>query len=102
MNSVFEWVTEAIHTVSGVVWGWPAAMPLLAELGYTVWAPNLRGYGGTSRPGRVRDYRIRHLVDDVAGLIDAAGADTFVAGSAIFGSGDYAATIAAMRENIGA
>ena len=27
----------------------------------------------------------------------AAGADTFVAGSAIFGSSDYAATIAAMR-----
>jgi len=29
--------------------------------------------------------------------IAAAGADTFVAGSAIFGSGDYRATIAAMR-----
>jgi ribulose-phosphate 3-epimerase len=29
--------------------------------------------------------------------IAAAGADTFVAGSAIFGSGDYKATIAAMR-----
>jgi ribulose-phosphate 3-epimerase len=26
-----------------------------------------------------------------------AGADTFVAGSAIFGAGDYAATIAALR-----
>ena len=32
--------------------------------------------------------------------IAAAGADTFVAGSAIFGSGDYQATIAAMREQI--
>ena len=31
------------------------------------------------------------------GAIGRAGADTFVAGSAIFGSGDYAATIAAMR-----
>jgi ribulose-phosphate 3-epimerase len=30
--------------------------------------------------------------------IAAAGADTFVAGSAIFGSGDYAATIRAMRK----
>ncbi len=29
-----------------------------------------------------------------------AGADTFVAGSAIFGSGDYAATIAAMRAQL--
>lgn len=31
------------------------------------------------------------------GRIHSAGADTFVAGSAIFGSDDYAATIAAMR-----
>ena len=29
--------------------------------------------------------------------IAAAGADTFVAGSAVFGSNDYAGTIAAMR-----
>jgi ribulose-phosphate 3-epimerase len=35
------------------------------------------------------------------GEIRAAGADTFVAGSAIFGSDDYAATIAAMRAQIG-
>jgi len=34
------------------------------------------------------------------GEIAAAGADTFVAGSAIFGSDDYAATIAAMKEAI--
>jgi len=32
--------------------------------------------------------------------VAAAGADTFVAGSAIFGSKDYAATIAAMRAGI--
>jgi ribulose-phosphate 3-epimerase len=36
-------------------------------------------------------------VDNI-GQIAAAGADTFVAGSAIFGSDDYAETIAAMRE----
>ena len=35
-------------------------------------------------------------VDNIA-RIARAGADTFVAGSAIFGSGDYTATIAAMR-----
>lgn len=38
-------------------------------------------------------------VDNI-GEIAAAGADTFVAGSAIFGSDDYATTIAAMKENI--
>jgi len=34
------------------------------------------------------------------GRIAAAGADTFVAGSAIFGTPDYAATIAAMRREV--
>ena len=34
--------------------------------------------------------------------IAAAGADTFVAGSAIFGSDDYAATIATMKAEIAA
>lgn len=38
-------------------------------------------------------------VDNI-GEIAAAGADTFVAGSAIFGSSDYAATIAAMKKEI--
>ena len=38
-------------------------------------------------------------VDNI-GEIAAAGADTFVAGSAIFGSEDYVATIAAMKANI--
>ena len=38
-------------------------------------------------------------VDNI-GEISAAGADMFVAGSAIFGSDDYKATIAAMRDAI--
>jgi ribulose-phosphate 3-epimerase len=37
--------------------------------------------------------------DNIASIA-RAGADTFVAGSAIFGSGDYAATIKAMRAEI--
>lgn len=49
--------------------------------------------------------RIRLEVDggvkvDNIGRIYNAGADTFVAGSAIFGSDDYAATISAMRAQI--
>ena len=40
-------------------------------------------------------------VDNI-GAIARAGADTFVAGSAVFGSPDYAATIAQMRREISA
>lgn len=52
-------------------------------------------------------FDIRLEVDGGVGVnniadIGAAGADMFVAGSAIFGSDDYAATIAAMRENLDA
>ena len=51
------------------------------------------------------DREIRLEIDggvkvDNIGEIAAAGADTFVAGSAIFGSEDYAATIAAMKDEI--
>ena len=38
-------------------------------------------------------------VDNIA-AVAGAGADTFVAGSAIFGSGDYKSTIAAMRREL--
>ena len=38
-------------------------------------------------------------IDNIADAAQA-GADTFVAGSAIFGSDDYAATISAMREKL--
>ncbi len=53
---------------------WRFQMPLLAEMGYRAWAPNLRGYGKSGRPTSVSDYHIDKLVADVAGLIDASGA----------------------------
>src|SRR4051812_48112440 len=57
------------HAVS-----WRHQMPLLANMGYRVWAVNQRGYGRTSRPQRIADYALPHLIEDVAGLIDAAQA----------------------------
>ncbi len=77
------------------------------------------GYGGQSFIPYVMDKIrcVRALIDesgrdvrlevdggvkvDNIGEIFEAGADTFVAGSAIFGSDDYAATIAAMRDQLG-
>ena len=53
---------------------WRYQIPLLVRLGYLVWAPNQRGYGNSSRPKAIREYRMRELVADVAGLIDASGA----------------------------
>ncbi|MDR3498252.1 MAG: alpha/beta fold hydrolase [Parvibaculum sp.] len=63
-----------LHGFPESKFSWRAQLPLLAELGYTAWAPNLRGYGGSSRPRAVEAYRMEHLLADVAGLIDAARA----------------------------
>lgn len=57
------------HAVS-----WRLQMPVLAAMGFRVWAVNQRGYGRTTRPPRIADYALPRLLDDVAGLIDASGA----------------------------
>ncbi len=61
------------HAVS-----WRHQMPVLAAMGFRVWAVNQRGYGRTTRPGRVSDYAIPHLIADVAALMDASGARSTV------------------------
>ncbi|HMO42252.1 MAG TPA: alpha/beta fold hydrolase [Phenylobacterium sp.] len=54
---------------------WRHQISLLADLGFRVWAPDLRGYGETEpKPQDVASYRIEALLDDVAALIDASGA----------------------------
>ena len=53
---------------------WRYQLPLLADLGYEAWAPNLRGYGNSSRPQGVSAYALEYLLEDVAQLIDASGA----------------------------
>jgi pimeloyl-ACP methyl ester carboxylesterase len=61
-----------LHGFPECSFSWRYQLPLLAGLGYTAWAPNLRGYGRSSRPRRIQDYAMPHLLGDVAGLIDAA------------------------------
>ena len=63
-----------LHGFPELAFSWRYQMPHLAAMGYRVWAPNLRGYGASYRPGKVSDYRLTHLLDDVAALIDASGA----------------------------
>ena len=51
---------------------WRHQIGPLAQAGNRVWAPDLRGYGGTTRPTGIDAYRIEALMDDVTGLLDAA------------------------------
>lgn len=61
------------HAVS-----WRKLMPVLAGMGYRVWAPNQRGYGATTTPAERSAYSADKLLADVAGLIDAAAAKSVV------------------------
>lgn len=63
-----------LHGFPELAFSWRGQLPVLAELGYRAWAPDLRGYGGTDRPQGLSEYAIEKLMDDVAGLIDASGA----------------------------
>ena len=53
---------------------WRYQLPLLAHMGYRAWAPDLRGYGGSTRPLGVSAYALEQLLEDVAGLIEASAA----------------------------
>lgn len=63
-----------LHGFPELAYSWRFQMPLLARLGYRVWAPNLRGYGATDSPPQIEAYRLDLLVEDVAALIRASGA----------------------------
>ena len=67
-------VALLLHGFPESRFSWRFQIPLLAELGWHVIAPDLRGYGGSSRPPRKSDYQLAHLVEDAAALFDAVGA----------------------------
>lgn len=57
-------------------YSWRHQIPALANAGYRVVAPDMRGYGKTDAPEAVEDYDIKTLADDMAGVLDALGQDT--------------------------
>lgn len=63
-----------LHGFPELHYSWRYQMPMLANMGYKVWAPNMRGYGVSSKPRGVEAYRLDTLVQDIAGLIDISGA----------------------------
>lgn len=64
-----------LHGFPELHYSWRFQIPMLVEKGYRVWAPNMRGYGGSSKPATVRDYALDNLCADVAALIDTSGAE---------------------------
>jgi pimeloyl-ACP methyl ester carboxylesterase len=74
MAGAGERLALCLHGFPESSYSWRYQMPLLAQLGYRVWAPDLRGYGASSRPKGVAAYALENLEADVAALIEASGA----------------------------
>ncbi|GAA3515852.1 alpha/beta hydrolase [Dietzia aurantiaca] len=54
---------------------WRNQIDAIAAAGYTVAAPDMRGYGRSSKPDAVEDYIVTKLVDDCAVMVEALGHD---------------------------
>ena len=60
-----------LHGFPELAFSWRHQLPALAAAGYRAIAPDMRGYGGTDKPGQVADYTVQKLIGDVIGLMDA-------------------------------
>jgi pimeloyl-ACP methyl ester carboxylesterase len=67
---------------------WRHQIEPLVEAGYRVVVPDQRGYGASSKPSEVADYRVDHLCADLVGLLDNIGAD-----EALFVGHDWGALV---------
>ena len=77
-----------LHGFPELAFSWRHQLPALAAAGYRAIAPDQRGYGKTSVPSLVSDYRIETLIADIHGLLDALELD-----SAIFVGHDWGALL---------
>lgn len=71
-------VVVLTHGFPELAYSWRHQIPVLAEAGYHVLAPDQRGYGGSSRPDAIEAYNIRELTTDIVGLLDDVGAERAV------------------------
>ena len=68
-------VVVLAHGFPELAYSWRAQLPVLADAGYHVLAPDQRGYGGSSRPDAIEAYNIHELTADIVGLLDDVGAE---------------------------
>ncbi|MCV6972853.1 alpha/beta fold hydrolase [Mycobacterium bohemicum] len=71
-------VVVLAHGFPELAYSWRHQIPVLAEAGYHVLAPDQRGYGGSSRPDAIEAYNIHELTADLVGLLDDVGAERAV------------------------
>src|SRR6267143_5160664 len=54
---------------------WRNQVPALADAGFRVIVPDLRGYGRSDKPAEVDAYNLLFLAGDVLGVLDAVGVE---------------------------
>jgi pimeloyl-ACP methyl ester carboxylesterase len=59
-------------------YSWRHQLSALADAGFRVVAPDMRGYGETESPETIDQYTLLHLVGDMVGVLDALGAERAV------------------------
>src|SRR3979490_376758 len=64
-----------IHGFPESWYSWRHQIPVLAEAGFRVAAPDVRGYGGSDKPLALEAYAIKEMCADIGGLIAALGAE---------------------------
>jgi len=62
-----------IHGFPESWYSWRYQLPVLARAGFRAIAIDVRGYGRSSKPAKVRDYRMLKKVADVVGVVQALG-----------------------------
>lgn len=71
-------VVVLLHGFPELGYSWRHQIPALAEAGYRVLTPDLRGFGRSDAPAEVEAYTSAELAGDVLGLLDHAGVDAGV------------------------
>jgi pimeloyl-ACP methyl ester carboxylesterase len=64
-----------VHGWPELSWSWRHQLPVFAGLGFRAIAPDMRGYGRSSAPGRHEDYALEQIVADMIELLDHLGAE---------------------------
>ncbi len=59
-------------------YSWRHQLVALANSGYRIVAPDMRGYGETEAPTEVESFDIAHLTADIVGILDTLGEETAV------------------------
>src|SRR6202790_4372158 len=67
-----------VHGWPELWYSWRHQIAHFSELGYTVAALDVRGYGRSSKPQEIAAYSIRNLASDVAAAIDELGKGTAI------------------------